>query len=276
MADAASPFCLLREDCIGKIISLTSPIDACTAAAVSPAFKSAVEYDVVWERFLPSDYEEIVSGSGLLVELLTKKELYFLMCDTDLIVGGGKMSFRLNRSTGKKCCMISARELYIAWKGNPEHWEWISSPESRFGEAAELRSVCWLEIRGTLRLQILSPNTNYEAFLVFKLSENSYGLENSKKASIKVVKDNTTKSTEDNITTVYIVQPTRTRLPLGIMLRRYPSSRGDCWMEIKLGEFVVEEGDEGDVVIQLLETEHLNWKKGLIVQGIEVRPKKLF
>ncbi|GFP95911.1 F-box protein at2g02240 [Phtheirospermum japonicum] len=255
------------------IISFTSPRDACTAAAVSPVFKSAAEYDAVWERFLPPDYEEIVSGSDLPVSFSTKKELYFLLCDSALIVGGGKMSFRLNRSTGKKCCMLSARELEIVWIDTPIHWQWTSLPESRFGEVAELLSVCWLEIRGTMRSQILSPNTNYAAFLVFKLSEEYYGLDGSSKASVKVVKDSTTKKTEgdDNITTVYIVPPRRVKFR-----GRVPSSREDGWLEIELGEFFVDEGDECDVLIQLDETEHLNWKKGLIVEGIEVRPKQTF
>ncbi|KAL3648793.1 hypothetical protein CASFOL_005196 [Castilleja foliolosa] len=288
MSGETSPFNLLPEDCIAKIISFTSPRDACAAAAVSPVFKSASEYDVVWERFLPPDYEEIVSGSDLPVAFSTKKELYFLMCDTDLLLGGGKMSFRLDRSTGKKCYLfISSRELEIASMDDPAHWEWISLPESRFGEAIELKSVWWLEIRGTLRSQMLSPNTNYAAFLVFKLTKEYYGLKHSSKASVRVVKDSTTKNTEvddENITTVYIdpercvqLEPMRPHMPpVRIILRRGLSSRADGWLEIKLGEFVVEEGDEGDVVIQLCETEHLNRKKGLIVEGIEVRQKRSY
>ncbi|KAL0457022.1 UNVERIFIED_CONTAM: F-box protein PP2-B7 [Sesamum latifolium] len=58
-----SPFCLLPELCIAKIVSFTSPRDACKAAAVSPVFKSVLESGIVWEGFLPPDYKEIISRS---------------------------------------------------------------------------------------------------------------------------------------------------------------------------------------------------------------------
>ncbi|KAK6138913.1 hypothetical protein DH2020_027353 [Rehmannia glutinosa] len=283
MADEISPLFSLPEDCIANIISFTSPKDACRATAVSLGFKSAAESDAVWDRFLPPDYKEVVSGSNSPVTCSTKKEFYFSLCESPLLVDGGKMSFRLSRSTGKKCYMLCAREVEIAWIHTPMHWTWTSLPESRFAEVAELLSVCWLEIRGTLRSQMLSPKTNYSAYLVFKLSENHYGLHCSSKASVKVVKESTTK-TEGDINTVYIVPPTNRRvkfrcrrprlLPLRNAEGRVPFSRTDGWLEIELGEFFIDEGDEFDVQIQLCETEHLNWKKGLIVEGIEVRPKE--
>jgi hypothetical protein len=53
-----------------------------------------------------------------------------------------------------------------------------------------------------------------------------------------------------------------------------PKKRGDGWMEIEMGEFNNEEGDDGEVSISLTEIKGGRWKKGLIVQGIEVRAKK--
>ncbi|KAI3469739.1 hypothetical protein Pfo_026402 [Paulownia fortunei] len=279
-----SPFSLLPEGCIANIISFTSPKDACRVAAVSLGFKSAAESDTVWERFLPPDYKEIVSGSSSPVACSTKKELYFLLCDSPLLLDGGKLSFRLSRSIGKKCYMLCARELQIAWIDTPIHWTWTSLPESRFAEVAELLSVCWLEIRGILQAQMLSPKTNYAAYLVFKLSENHFGLECSSKGSVKFVKENTTEI-EGEINTVYIVPPTYgrvmgrrrwVRMPVRNIDGRLPFTRTDGWLEIELGEFFIAEGDECDVQIQLFETEHLNWKKGLIVEGIELRPKEAF
>ncbi|XP_020700850.2 F-box protein PP2-B10 isoform X2 [Dendrobium catenatum] len=57
----------------------------------------------------------------------------------------------------------------------------------------------------------------------------------------------------------------------GMVLK--PQTRQDGWMEILLGEFYNEEGDDGDVAMSLLEIKGGNWKNGLIVQGIEIRPK---
>ena len=57
----SSPFDSFPEDCICKIVSCTSPRDACVVATVSKAFESAAKSDVVWEKFLPPGYESLCS-----------------------------------------------------------------------------------------------------------------------------------------------------------------------------------------------------------------------
>ncbi|KAK4482531.1 hypothetical protein RD792_009690, partial [Penstemon davidsonii] len=46
----------------------------------------------------------------------------------------------------------------------------------RFSEVAELVSVCWLDILGIMQAKMSSPETNYTAYLVYKLTEYRYGL----------------------------------------------------------------------------------------------------
>ncbi|KAL0348996.1 UNVERIFIED_CONTAM: F-box protein PP2-B13 [Sesamum angustifolium] len=55
---------------------------------------------------------------------------------------------------------------------------------------------------------------------------------------------------------------------------RVPCRRIDGWLEQELGEFLVAEGDNRDVEAKLSGTEILYRKGGLIVEGIEVRPKE--
>lgn len=55
----------------------------------------------------------------------------------------------------------------------------------------------------------------------------------------------------------------------------HPNERGDGWMEVELGEFFYNGGQEGELEISVLEVKGGNWKGGLIVQGIEIRPKKV-
>ncbi|KAK8960545.1 putative F-box protein PP2-B8 [Platanthera guangdongensis] len=63
--------------------------------------------------------------------------------------------------------------------------------------------------------------------------------------------------------------------PLGEqMVVGKPRPRADGWKEILLGEFCNEEGDDGEVGMALMEIKGGNWKRGLIVQGIEIRPTK--
>nr|USI00859.1 F-box domain-containing protein [Oryza sativa Japonica Group]BAD22388.1 hypothetical protein [Oryza sativa Japonica Group] len=53
----------------------------------------------------------------------------------------------------------------------------------------------------------------------------------------------------------------------------FPRTRADGWMEVELGEFFNEEGEDGNVNIRIF-GKGPNWKKGLIVLGIEIRIKK--
>lgn len=50
-------------------------------------------------------------------------------------------------------------------------------------------------------------------------------------------------------------------------------ARDDGWMEAELGEFYIDEGEDGEVEMSLMEVRGGHWKKGLIIQGIEIRPK---
>ncbi|KAL3820410.1 hypothetical protein ACJIZ3_006315 [Penstemon smallii] len=257
------------------ILSFTSPKEACRAAAVSPAFNSAANSDTMWERFLPSDYKNIIGRSVSPVTYSTKKELYFMLCKSPLLLDGGKLSFRLSKPDGRKCYMLCARALHISWGDTP-----------RFDEVAHLLSVWWLEISGLMQLRMLSPQTTYAAYLVFKLEE-SHGLDCSAKASFKLVKENSATENEKETNIVYIVTPTedryRGRRRRGVPARdanhaiegRFSRKRLDRWMELELGEFFIgEELDEGEVQAELLETEHGIWRHGLIVEGIEFRPKE--
>ncbi|KAK4485270.1 hypothetical protein RD792_007902 [Penstemon davidsonii] len=271
----------LPEDCIAVILSFTSPKDACRAAAVSPEFRSAANSDTLWERFLPYDYKNITGRSVSPVTYSTKKELYFMLCKSPLLLDGGKLSFRLSKSDGRKCYMLCARALHISWGDTPRHWQWVSSPESRFDEVAHLLSVWWLEISGIMQLPMLSPKTKYAAYLVFKLEE-SHGLDCSAKASIKLVKENSAIESEKETNIVYIVTPTDDRYrgrgsvpPRDAIGCRFSQKRLDGWMELELGEFFIgKELDEGEVQAELLETEHGIWRCGLVLEGIEFRPKE--
>jgi len=59
---AACEIMRLPEDLLATIISLTSPPDACHAAAVSRAFLRAAESDAVWSNFLPRDLPIFAEG----------------------------------------------------------------------------------------------------------------------------------------------------------------------------------------------------------------------
>ncbi|XP_078152573.1 F-box protein PP2-B3-like [Carex rostrata] len=124
----------LPEECISHAISLTTPPDACISSVVSHAFRSAADSDATWQCFLSSDYSSFLSQSVDPVDYASKKELYFRLCDHPLLIDGGLMSFGLDKSSGAKCFMISARALTIIWSTDPSYWKWITLLDSRYSQ----------------------------------------------------------------------------------------------------------------------------------------------
>ncbi|KAH0708774.1 hypothetical protein KY284_010201 [Solanum tuberosum] len=243
--------------------------DAAISSAISRGFNSAAESDLLWEKFLPEDYENISSRYVSPRICSSKKELYFSLCDSPVLMDEGKLSFSLDKKTGKKCFMISARELAISWGvDTPWYWEWIAHPDSRFSEVAHhLHRVFWLDIRGTIGTQMLSKRTKYIVYLVFKLAEGHWGIEIAN-AFVRFVNRVSNKEAEERASRVSLVGENVKRCNV-----KHPQNRVDGWMEIELGNFINDTGDDEDVQARLMEIKHLNGKGGIIVQGIEFRPE---
>ncbi|GJW72455.1 F-box protein PP2-B10-like protein [Tanacetum coccineum] len=290
----------LPEGFVAKALSLTSPQDACRLSLVCSVFRSAAQWDAVWEAFLPADWLNIVKDhddENSLCTFHTKKELFLRLCDRPLIVNDGNKSFSLDKPTGKKCYMLAARDLSIVWGDTPRYWRWISLPESRFTEVAELISVCWFEVHGRIKASMLSPNTLYTAFIVFKSTSETYGFEyQPAEVSIGI------SGLESQTQTVFLepegetrrVRPVVPRRRMGMFNRgrvanpnpivpispstngNGPKQREDGWMEIELGEYFIKKGEEGELEMSMTEVKGGNWKGGLVIQGIEIRPKPTF
>jgi hypothetical protein len=140
---------------------------------------------------------------------------------------------------------------------------------------------------------MLSRNSTYAVYMVFKISDESYGLDYPpQEAAVAIGENKFTRQVcllghedegegSEEVPQNYrslMVPAIRRRLtrrhrplPPGVTV---PKKRGDGWMEMEMGEFNNEEGDDGEVSISLTEIKGGRWKKGLIVQGIEVRAKK--
>lgn len=179
----------------------------------------------------------------------------------------------------------------------------------RFDEVAELRSVCWLEIRGRMKTCMLSPDTLYGAYLVFRLWVNSYGfLHQPVEVSVGIVGEGEPRrrtvyldTSKPGMTPFHRVVARRYRVPHRMITRpRFrvcdgyfeehaahvdvsrvgidcPKERGDGWWEIELGDFFNGGGGgddcEREVEMGVYEVTGGDWKGGLVLQGIELRPK---
>ncbi|KAH9755363.1 F-box protein PP2-B15 [Citrus sinensis] len=258
---------MLPEDCVAIILSLTSPSDACRSTLVSSTLRSAAKSDVVWEKFLPSDYQDLVSRSITSLKFSSKKELYLRLCNPTLIANGRK-SFKVDKSSGKKSYVLSARELSITWSDNPENWRWKPSLKSS---------------------NMLSPNTMYGAYLSIKITHQAYGLD--------LIPSETFLEMENQIISANIAylsfkdkkkhhleslfygnrkQMVKSRVNTeGGGDERFARESDDGWMEVELGEFISgdEEDDHREVKMRLRKVKGYQLKGGLVSEGIEVRPK---
>ncbi|KAF4355328.1 hypothetical protein F8388_026598 [Cannabis sativa] len=285
----------LPEGCVCLILSLTTPRDATRSSAVSTCLNSAAQSDVVWEHFLPTDYTDIISRSTSPLIFSSKKDLYLRLSLSPVLLDEGnkvishpsvlcyiyiyihtsilcvyvclfEQSIVLNRLTGNKSCMIGSRKLAIAWAGSRRFWNWLPLSNSRFGEVIHLRNVCWLDICGKIEKKMLSPNTNYAAYLVYNIAFGFQGLE-FVRVSMRFLGPGgvlVEEKPEFDVNLGSMEDDERGRLKQG----------DDGWLELKVGEFFngEEEDNGGSVETCLKETRVLNWKSGLVVQGIDFRP----
>uniref|UniRef100_M1DBV2 F-box family protein n=1 Tax=Solanum tuberosum TaxID=4113 RepID=M1DBV2_SOLTU len=132
----------------------------------------------------------------------------------------------------------------------------------RFSEVAYLGFPYWLDICGRIGTNVLSPNTYYVAYLVFKVVDLYRRLE-SIDSPIMLVSDKNENVTEEQTNIVKLAA-------------LFPKLRGDGWMEIELGNFNSKESSDGPVVDRLIGVKRVDFKiSGLIIEGIEFRPKTI-
>ncbi|CAH9073861.1 unnamed protein product [Cuscuta epithymum] len=273
----------LPEDCIVQILSGVPPRLASRLSLVSTALRTAAESEQLWETFLPSDYPEILSRLVFPIRFMSKKEL-FVKLFSPLLIDGGHKTFCIDKESSKKCYTFSASELSIAFSGNSLYWSWKPLLGSRFPKIVELVMICWLEIKANISTRMLSSNTIYGAYFIFKLAGRAFGLDSlPSEISVKfgnfqshrvvyLRKNSYTKQAMERAFMLHRVEALKSRLhPLG------PESvvheRGDGWLEIELGEFYNDCDSGKEVEVSLREVKGGHLKGGLIVEGIELRPK---
>ncbi|XP_047071521.1 cysteine-rich receptor-like protein kinase 36 [Lolium rigidum] len=174
-------------------------------------------------------------GAG---EITTKSDIYSLGVLILEIVTGEKNLSRdvsgLQYINNDNNYTLPARSLEITWSNNSSYWRWIRIPNNS--------APC-------------------KAYLVYKLSNHTYGLD--KRLVAKISIGGTVVSTH----AAYLKSPDGARRRDVI----YPVTRADGWMEVKLGEFVNSSGEDKDLTAIISNTDG-SWKSGLIVECMEIRP----
>ncbi|KAI6684949.1 hypothetical protein NL676_030862 [Syzygium grande] len=256
----------LPEHCVSAILALTSPEDACRLAPASSTFRSAALSNVVWGGFLPPNCGTVLSRRP---EFGSKKELFLSLCQPQLIDSGRK-SFKLERSSGKISYVLSARELSIAWSDEPMYWNWKSAPDSRKRQSSEQHRLA----------RDRRPNAHGNAIPEHPLRS----LSHHEDLSPRVWAGCDAIPSIDRVEKPGSVQKHGifgTNGAAGGEEGKVPIGRQDGWMEVELGEFFNGGGGgggdgHGEVVkMSFKEVKGYQLKGGLVIEGIEVRPKRI-
>lgn len=142
---------------------------------------------------------------------------------------------------------------------------------------AQAKEVWWLDVRCMIDTRMLSRETIYGAYMVFKLADQEavYGFE-SVGGVVRFVNQETSSDATKRAFLLHLQRghPTDPLVPR--QTGRLAVRRDDGWKEIELGDFYNDQGDDGEVEASLFEKERVDRKSGLIVEGIEFRPKESF
>ncbi|GJU83565.1 kinase-like domain, phloem protein 2-like protein [Tanacetum coccineum] len=231
------------------------------------------ESDTYWEQKFLNDYEEILNLSKDSMMWTTKKELYSIL-RRGFLIDNGQQWFAVDKH-GRKCLMLSAKASCVIDEKNSA----CESPhETRFEEVLAVTSSDEFKIKGEIRSELVSPETNYACYLVYKLPQDQSTFE----APLYVCKiygfDHHLKWY------IYLVIPPDTpvigpkvdenihKLLNRPKLNAVPQQRSNGWMEVQLWEF--QTGTTTKTVPIHLRLKHTGEKNlmGLMVQGIELRP----
>ncbi|GJZ15778.1 kinase-like domain, phloem protein 2-like protein [Tanacetum coccineum] len=171
--------------------------------------------------------------------------------------------FWLGEVNGKKFLVLSAKTVVYKFS-NVDLFTSIPSAQSRFQDVIELLPQQVLYLKCTIRSQMLSPDTVYVCYLVFKLSETCEGLHFPVKVRDVLHQEN------NEAEFFYFITPS----PLNINdTTRVPKQREDGWMEIQVWKFnSTHEFKDDSLSMNMKFTSHEGTMSGLIVCGLEFRP----
>nr|XP_043614249.1 F-box protein At2g02240-like [Erigeron canadensis] len=139
-----------------------------------------------------------------------------------------------------------------------------ASANSRFPEVIELLPQQIFHINCRIESHMLSQDTEYVCYLVFKISEESHGLQCPVKVRDLLHPEN--KKAEF----IYFISPSPWNLH---DITRVPEQREDGWMEVSVGRFNSTRDLQGDcALVNLKFTSYEGPMSGVILCGLEFRP----
>ncbi|GJX71148.1 kinase-like domain, phloem protein 2-like protein [Tanacetum coccineum] len=177
--------------------------------------------------------------------------------------GEEEVSRLTSKINGKDHLIVSA-EAAVYDSSNMGLFTLKPSAESRFHKVIELLPQQAFGVNCMIKSHMLSRNTEYACFLVFKITVNCHGLHCPVKVLDLLHQDN--KEAE----VIYLTSPSPWNLH---DITRVSKQRKDGWMEVNVWQFNSSDEVENDCVpVNLKFISYEGTMSGLIVEGLEFRP----
>ncbi|XP_023760128.1 uncharacterized protein LOC111908543 [Lactuca sativa] len=219
------------------------------------------------------DHPEITKWLEDRMHSTSNKELLCLLRKGCSINNGEKWFF-IDENM-KKCHMLPARAIL-----QEEKWTWKPLQESRFDMVAESQDTNSFSIACVIESQLLSPQTTYASYLLYKLPKNHHSVF---EGPIEVENIDLKIDFITHKRLIYLITPPHVPIirpqldhlsqsPLSTRkIKGHPRLRKDGWMELKVWEFP---GDFATTISMRTCFKSCDkWKfTGFSVQGIEFRP----
>ncbi|KAK6152342.1 hypothetical protein DH2020_014977 [Rehmannia glutinosa] len=265
----------IPESCVACVFLYLSPPEICNLARLNRAFRGAASSDAVWETKLPPNYHN-------LLDLLSNPDVYQNLCKKDIFAllsrplpfeDGNKVVW-VDKFTGRVCMSISAKAMAITGIEDRRYWNWVPTEESRFGVVAYLQQIWWFEVDGMVKFPF-PPDIYTLSFRIHlgkfsrRLGRRVSSFEHTHGWEIKPVRFEFTTSDGQQASSECFLDDPQQDDGNG-------SYKRGCWIDYKVGEFIVNESDAAtEVRFSMKQIDCTHSKGGLCVDSVSIIPVEL-
>ncbi|PIA43443.1 hypothetical protein AQUCO_01900084v1 [Aquilegia coerulea] len=268
----------IPESCVACVFMYLTPPEICNLARLNRAFRGAASSDSVWESKLPSNYQNLLHllplSNTTTSSSLSKKDIFALLSRPLPFDDQGNKDIWLDRVTGGVCMSISAKAMAITGIEDRRYWNWISTDESRFHVIAYLQQIWWFEVDGAVKFPFpagvytLSFRLHLGRFSR-RLGRRVCSFEHTHGWEIKPVRfELSTSDGQQASCEVCLDEPDCDDT--------CSNHKRGCWIDYKVGEFVVKESEPmTEVRFSMKQIDCTHSKGGLCVDAVFIIPSGL-
>ncbi|XP_047334465.1 F-box protein PP2-A15 [Impatiens glandulifera] len=265
----------IPESCVACVFLYLTPPEICKLARLNHAFRGAASADSLWESKLPTNYQDLLDlMPPERYRNLSKKDIFALL-SRPVPFDDGKKEVWLDKLTGRVCMSISAKSMSITGIEDRRYWNWIATEESRFQAVAYLQQIWWFEVDGLVKFHF--PADIYT--LSFRIHLGRYNkrlgrrvcsYEHNHGWDIKPVKFEIRLSDGQHFFIERYLDDTLHEVDT------YGNQKRGCWIEYKVGDFVVEDSNRAtEVRFSMKQIDCTHSKGGLCVDSVSIVPRDL-